>query len=301
MGASHSFFSSEGRAELLSRPVGTCLLLNRPLCKLDPTESVYDAMRKLKRHNISALPICTSNLEFVLVDMVDIAAFLSNCHRTIGEKAFVSEAERILSVNCSQIADFSTYNPTLSVKLSTPVEDVIRRMRRTKTHRMVLVDDNDEIHHMVTQSSLVEFFLLNLDKLHPRPDATLRDLGFFGSSPVLYCDESEIVIEVFKTMHRAPISALPMRSQAAVTGILTMRDVKWLNSETLSDLLLPVKDFLKKHRPSHIMGSVTMTLRDLLRSMVVNLFHHMFFVNDAGVPTHVITLTDILDFIVPSD
>jgi predicted transcriptional regulator len=44
-----------------------------------------------------------------------------------------------------------------------------------------------------------------------------------------------------------------------------------------------------------------MTLRDLIRSMVVNAFHHLFFVNDKGVPTHVITLTDILDFVIQPD
>ncbi|KAJ1568257.1 hypothetical protein HK405_003122 [Cladochytrium tenue] len=42
-----------------------------------------------------------------------------------------------------------------------------------------------------------------------------------------------------------------------------------------------------------------MTLRDLLRSAINNSLHHLFFVNEAGVPQHVITLTDILDFVVP--
>ncbi|KAJ3331249.1 hypothetical protein HDU76_003664 [Blyttiomyces sp. JEL0837] len=154
---------------------------------------------------------------------------------------------------------------------------------------------------MVTQSNIVEFILLNLDRLHPKPDATLLELGFFGTSPVLYCDENEVVIEVFATMNRAPISALPMRSQSAVTGILTVRDIKLLTSENLRDLLLPVRDFLKKHRPTFILGNVQMTLRDLLRSMVINSFHHLFFVNESGVPTHVITLTDILDFVIPPE
>ncbi|KAJ1551325.1 hypothetical protein HK405_014725, partial [Cladochytrium tenue] len=227
MGAQQSFFSPEARAELLARPVGQCLLLNRPLCRLDPRESVLDAMRKFKRYGISSAPICTSNAEFVLVDIVDIAAFLSNCHRTGGAESFAPEGGGdILRFSCSQIADFSGHNPTLSVKESTPIEDVIRRMRLSKTHRMVLVDEQEQVVHLVTQSNLVEFILLNLDRLHPRPDATLRELGFFGTSPVLYCDESEIVIEVFTTMHRTPISSLPMRSQSAVTGVLTMRDVK---------------------------------------------------------------------------
>ena len=39
-----------------------------------------------------------------------------------------------------------------------------------------------------------------------------------------------------------------------------------------------------------------MTLRDLLRSMVVNVFHHLF-IEEEGRVSHVITLTDIIDYL----
>jgi predicted transcriptional regulator len=39
-----------------------------------------------------------------------------------------------------------------------------------------------------------------------------------------------------------------------------------------------------------------MSLRELLRSMINNNFHQLFFVNDVGVPTNVITLADVLNY-----
>ncbi|KAJ3105411.1 AMP-activated serine/threonine-protein kinase regulatory subunit [Phlyctochytrium planicorne] len=309
MGAQHSFFTIESRLELLSRPVGECLLLNQPLVKLDPGETIAEVLRKFKRHNISSAPICTSNLEYVLVDLMDIIAFLSNCYVTIGHSEFIAQASTMMGVTCSQISDFSGCNPTLSVPISSPIEEVVRRMMVSRTHRMVLVEKKEEsggiegveeLVHLVTQSNLVEFVLLNLDRLHPHPDATLKELGFFGTSPVVCCEETATVIDVFGTMNRVRITALPAQNKAGtITGILTIRDIRMLTVETLPDLLLTVKDFLKKYRPSHILGNVSMTLRDLVRSISINAFHHLFFVREStGLPTHVITLTDILKYVI---
>ncbi|KAJ3196249.1 hypothetical protein HK101_009620 [Irineochytrium annulatum] len=303
MGANQSFFTAEARSEHLARPVGDCLLLPKPLVRMDPSDTITDAIKKFKRHNISSAPICTSNLEYVLVDIVDVLAFLSNCHQTIGNEVFLSDSERILNISCSEISDFSGTNPTLSIASSTPIVEVVRRMRVSRTHRMVLVNEKEEVEHLATQSNLVEFILLNLDRLHPRPDATLAELGFFGTHPVLCCDEAEIVIEVYGTMHRTRITALPMRSRTAgETRILSVRDIRLLSSENLSDLLLPVKEFLAKHRSqvsSDILGNLQMTLRDLIRSFVINNIHHMFFAHESsGIPTNVITLTDILDYVI---
>ncbi|KAJ3213050.1 hypothetical protein HDU67_003434 [Dinochytrium kinnereticum] len=90
---------------------------------------------------------------------------------------------------------------------------------------------------------------LEVKERHPTPDATLKELGFFGTSPVVCCEETATVIDVFGTMNRVRITALPAQNKSGtITGILTIRDIRMLTKETLSDLLLPVKDFLKKYR-----------------------------------------------------
>jgi CBS domain-containing protein len=125
-------------------------------------------------------------------------------------------------------------------------------MKKTGVHRMILTNkgDENEIHHLVTQSNLVEFCLLNLDCLHPSPDASLLELGLFGSSPVIYCDENDIMIDVISTMVRTPINAVPIRNAVAVIGVLSLSDLRLLNMDTFPDLLLSVRDFLKKHQVS---------------------------------------------------
>ncbi|KAJ3411097.1 hypothetical protein HDV05_002742 [Chytridiales sp. JEL 0842] len=176
MGAQQSFYTDHQKSHLLSLPTGSSLLFNKPLYTLLPTSTIQDAIKLFRRRNISSAPVCESDLEFVLVDIMDITAFLSNCYKTIGPTAFLNEAERILGVTCSQIADFSTYNPTLSINVSTPIHTVVQRLKETRTHRMVLVDtpktstegdkakEEEEIVRLVTQSNLVEFILLNLDR-----------------------------------------------------------------------------------------------------------------------------------------
>ncbi|KAJ3043811.1 hypothetical protein HDV00_004219 [Rhizophlyctis rosea] len=151
--------------------------------------------------------------------------------------------------------------------------------------------------HLITQSNLVEFMLLNLDRLHPAPDATLAELEFRGTSPVLCCDEATPTVEAFALMLEKRITAMPLQMRSsAVSGTITVRHIKYLTPETLDDLFLPIRDFQKKLTVSYIPGNHRMTLRDLLRSMVVNVFHHLFIEEDSRV-THVITLTDIITYL----
>lgn len=63
------------------------------------------------------------------------------------------------------LLDFSTKNPTHTVPTTTPVQTVVSHMLKTKIHRMALVDAKGRLEHLVTQSNLVEFALLNLDRL----------------------------------------------------------------------------------------------------------------------------------------
>lgn len=66
---------------------------------------------------------------------------------------------------CCRPVDFSTLNPTLTIPSDVTVGEVIPLMRKSRSHRMVLVESDGTIMHLITQSNLVEFMLLNLDRL----------------------------------------------------------------------------------------------------------------------------------------
>lgn len=69
-----------------------------------------------------------------------------------------------------------------------------------------------------------------------------------------------------------------------------------LRPETLDSLFTPIREFQKEFQANFIPGNHRMTLRDLLRTMVVNVFHHLF-MEEEGRVSHVITLTDIIEYL----
>ncbi|KAI9091105.1 hypothetical protein DFS34DRAFT_597273 [Phlyctochytrium arcticum] len=311
-----AFFTEQAKTELLGQPVKDVLLLNRPLVTVSPTHTLKDALTIFRLKNISCVPVIKSKTEFKLMDVVDIVnrtftdvphheylshlqvTFISNSYAKLGSQIFSENTAEIMNVPCQDLADFSKNNPTLTIPSTTSVGDVIEAMMKARCHRMVLVDEQGQIEQLVTQSSLVEFAMLNLDRLHPNPDATLSRLAFLGTSPVLACEEEKSVIHVLAEMQEDGVTAVPVVNRHLImSGVMTVRHLKILSSANVTDVFLPVKELLKRHEASFMAGNWDMTLRDLFRVMVVNLFHHLFFLNEKGKPTNVITLTDMLAFL----
>ncbi|KAJ3277681.1 hypothetical protein HK104_003071 [Borealophlyctis nickersoniae] len=304
MGQQQSYYSEAAKADLLAKKIRDLLLLNRPLVTLTPSDTLKDALQVTGPTRTGKWDFSFSKYimrpDYSLVDVVDIITFIATSYTQLGMRPFKDNKDHILNVTCGELADFSACNPTLSIPADSTVADVLPLMRQSRTHRMVLVEPDGTIFHLVTQSNLVEFMLLNLDRLHPTPDATISELSFHGTSPIRSFDESKLTVEAFVSMQRGRITAMPVENRSGtMNGIITVRNVKVLTTDSFDDLFLTVRDFLKKHNVmgSYILGTHTMTLRDLLRSVVVNVYHHLFFVDDTGKASHVITLTDILDFI----
>ncbi|KNC96187.1 uncharacterized protein SPPG_08342 [Spizellomyces punctatus DAOM BR117] len=292
-----SFYTPESTRALLEESIEHVVLFNRPLVTLEPTTTLLETIKTFRIKNISCAPVVRSNTDFVLTDVVDIATFLSNAYAQLGRSTFEEHLKDIISVPCEDLADFSSRNPTITLPATSTVHTVLKTLQQHRATRLILLS-NQTIHHIVTQSSLVEFALLNLDRLHLRPDASLLDLGFVGTTPVFACGENKVVLEVLKEMRERGVTAVPVvNSGMVMSGMMTVRHIKTLNSNNVQDLFLTVRELLKKNSATYITGTWTMSLRDLLRVMVVNTFHHLFFVNEGGKPTNVITLGDVLDFL----
>ncbi|KAI8904914.1 hypothetical protein DFJ77DRAFT_479722 [Powellomyces hirtus] len=305
MGQEHStFFSEQARCELLASPVGDVLLLNRPLVTVGPQDSLVDVLRMLRLNNISCMPITggqRENAEARLIDVVDIVTFITNSYAQLGVSSFNENIKSIMKVACNQLADFSTKNPTHCVACTTPVASAIHKMTELKIARLALLDSGDKISHLITQSNVIEFVLLNLDALHPEPDSTLRELRLPPTSPVVACYDSSSTMQVLQDMRNKKVTAVPvLNDQGVMTGVMTVRHLKNLVPETIPNLFLPVSKFLSAIGATYVTGSQDMTLRNLLRVMVVNTYHHLFFLDEAGRVEGVVTLSDLIRWCVES-
>ncbi|KAI8589920.1 hypothetical protein BDZ88DRAFT_438728 [Geranomyces variabilis] len=349
MGQEHSsFYSDSARSRLLHGPVVSVLLLNRPLFTVSPDASLLDVLRIFRTKNISCVPILQPQKNSSdsdsdtqppppLLSIFDITAFIATSYAQLGAASFTANLKSILKVSCLQLADFSTQNSTHSITTRTSLLDAARAMDELRVSRLLLRhhenenDDHDDDHNdndgeehgggkligMVTQSNLVEAILLNLDALHPNPDATLRELKLYPTSPVVACLDSTPTIAVLQDMRTRGVTAVPVVSATtgSMVGIMTVRHLKTLTitnnnsstastttdkdtnpaTSTMSGLFLPAGAFLKQVGATFVTASRdTTTLRQLLRVVVVNTYHHIFFCDDAGRVEGVVALGDLI-------
>ncbi|KAJ3020833.1 hypothetical protein HKX48_000133 [Thoreauomyces humboldtii] len=233
--------------------------------------------------------------EHRLIDIVDLVTFITNSYAQLGSASFKENLHSILKVQCNQLADFSTKNPTHVVPSTVSVASAILKMTELRIYRLALTDPSKRITHLVTQSNVTEFVLLNIDHLHPEPDATLRQLSLTPTTPVVACRETEFTMEVLLEMRNKRVTALPIvDGRGVMTGMMTVRHLKTLTPKTMSNLFLPITQFLSAIGATYVAGSLDMPLRDLLRVMVVNMYHHLFFLDDNGRVEGVITLSDLI-------
>ncbi|KAI9203365.1 uncharacterized protein BJ171DRAFT_562286 [Polychytrium aggregatum] len=296
MGGTQSYFTPEVREHLLGRTIAEVLPLNKPLVRLLPSDTLLSCLRKFRSKNISSAPICWPNNEFQLVDIVDICKYLLECAHGLSADELQKQKNRILNVPCSKLANYSGRNPTITVHERTTIRAVIPMLQNNKSHRLALVDSDGELLHIISQMNIVEFMLLNLDTLHPSPDEPLTRLKFYGTSPVHCLQEDATLTEAYQEMIRSGFTALPIINiNQAMTGSLSLKSVKFLTEDDLQDMHLNAKAFVKKHYESEICGEFSMSLRNLLRSMVVNVRNHIFFLKDGAIPTRCLkTLEDLM-------
>ncbi|KAJ3153648.1 AMP-activated serine/threonine-protein kinase regulatory subunit [Geranomyces michiganensis] len=273
-----------------------------------------------------------------LLSIVDLTTFITTSYAQLGAASFTANLKSILRVSCAQLADFSTHNSTHSISTRTSLLDAARTMDELRVSRLLLRreggtrggrgqdndddadayahdddrrDDRDALVGMVTQSNLVEAILLNLDTLHPNPDATLHDLHLHPTSPVVACLDSTPTIAVLQDMRGRNVTAVPVVSATSGTmvGIMTVRHLKTLIStkdsskidSMMNGLFLPAGAFLKQVGATFVTAArETTTLRALLRLVVVNTYHHVFFCDEAGRVEGVVALGDLIRWCVLS-
>ncbi|KAI8823636.1 uncharacterized protein EV422DRAFT_363036 [Fimicolochytrium jonesii] len=284
----------------ISPPVlSISFVLAGPLVTVLPSDTVVDVLRTFRRKKISCAPILRNagDKDFQLVDVVDISTFITNSFVQLGEKKFIENVDVLLRVTCDQLADFSAQNPTHTIPTSASIPDVLNLMKETGTYRLALMDTNEHLTQLVTQTNLVEFALLNLDRLQREPDKTIRELGLLPTAPVFTCSDALSTMEVLQEMRNRNVTAVPIvNKQGVMNGMMTVRHLKTLATDNVDNLFLSVSKFLQLITATYMTGNIDMTLRDLLRIMVVNTVHHLFFVDDNGGVYGVVTLTDLISW-----
>ncbi|SMN22882.1 similar to Saccharomyces cerevisiae YGL115W SNF4 Activating gamma subunit of the AMP-activated Snf1p kinase complex (contains Snf1p and a Sip1p/Sip2p/Gal83p family member) [Maudiozyma saulgeensis] len=195
---------------------------------------------------------------------------------------------------------------TASIHPSRPLFEACLKMLDSKSRRIPLIDKDEETHREIVVSVLTQYRILKFVSLNCRETHFLKrpigDLGIISDNEVKSCHMTTPVIDVIQLLSQGGVSSIPIvDDQGVLVNVYEAVDVLGLiKGGIYNDLSLSVGEALMR-RSDDFEGVYTCTRNDRLSTIMDNIrksrVHRFFVVDEAGRLAGVLTLSDILNYI----
>lgn len=196
---------------------------------------------------------------------------------------------------------------TTSIHPFKSLYDACVMMLESTARRIPLIDEDEKTHREIVVSVLTQYRILKFVALNCKESKMLlkpiRDLRGLGQRKALStCTMSTPVIEVIDMLTNMAVSSIPIvDEQGKLANVYEAVDVLGLvKGGIYTDLDLSVGDALLR-RPEDFEGVHTCTMNDRLSTIMDTIrklrLHRLFVVDDEGCLVLVITLSDILHYL----
>lgn len=197
--------------------------------------------------------------------------------------------------------------PFVALAESCTVLDAALVMGKYGQHRLMVVDESSSVlTNVITQSALVRFLANKelLGKMAPVVGKTLSELGLGSSGKVYSVDIDDAVVSAFTILAEQHVSAVAVLDGGGrIVGTISNRDARVIatSQQPLAILHGPVRSLFKAAAQSSvdirhpsISASTTDTLGFVIEKLAATRIHRVFVAGPDGVPTGVVSLTDVL-------
>ncbi|CCE65011.1 hypothetical protein TPHA_0J01900 [Tetrapisispora phaffii CBS 4417] len=195
---------------------------------------------------------------------------------------------------------------TTSIHPSSSLYEACTVMLRSKSRRVPLIDKDEETHREIVVSVLTQYRLLKFIALNCRETHFLKkpisELNIISNSTVRSCSMTTPVIDVIQLLSEGNISSVPIVNENGVlVNVYEAVDVLGLiKGGIYNDLSLSVGEALMR-RSDDFEGVYTCTenekLSTLLDTIRKSSVHRFFVVNESGQLVGVLSLGDLLRYI----
>jgi CBS domain-containing protein len=273
-------------------------LKEKSIITFQRTDSLSHVMKTLSEHNILSAPVVTQvGAYYGFIDMLDVVRFVTDL---VGENIMTKhdfDLEKIDEFKSATVQHLMKYpiskkNPFHPVSTSQSLLSVIEILA-TGVHRVPVINESNEIKHLVTQSSVIKFIKDHLEILGAVRKKKIHETDF-GIQYVVSVLHNEAAIDAFKLLKICNVSGLAIvDDNGSLIGVISARDIKRISSTAawISRLFKPVSEFVQ-NKP--VVVRPDDTLEHALVKCVEYDIHRVFVVNEQLEPVGVISLTDIL-------
>jgi CBS domain-containing protein len=298
---------------LVSNSVDCIALPKNGVIQLESTEQIVHGFQTLLNHNILSAPVWDSK-EGKYIGFLDIRDLVSFC-------VFIHdnnlEAESLLDIvhfgakmfkhtsDGVTLPYLARRNPFHAVNQTASLQDVVEILTKG-IRRVPVIDDAGKVVNIVSQSSIIQFVNKHLHEIKPLFDEKLENLTV-GNAPVLTTPKETRAIDVFRMMdHHMRSGVAVVDATGVLLGYTSGPDLKlFIQTPSLGVLQLPIMTFLNKIRAQSIDISTPVTTCSLhepaallIGKLVATRSHRVFVVTNDYKPARVISIVDLLRYIV---
>lgn len=276
----------------------TSLLEIRSVIRIDADASPEDGFHVLTSNRIHAAPVfdSKSNSWVGLVDLKDFASFVihTHDHPDAPKTRFVRE-----------LCNYSGTDNWIALFDDATVESALKRFARIRYHRMPVMSrsDSDKMLCMVSQASLLAF-------IHRRMLDVAEDFKGTLASDLIADAGLSLVVTV--TIHGTMLDVFRFLLKTNVNGVAVVdRKGRLINNISISDLKFTeqnhqrtmestVERFIQLHPERHVAVycSPAAPMTEVIKKVVENKVSRVYVCGPDRVIQGIITLTDIIDWIV---
>jgi len=274
-------------------------------------QSVAEAIDIMRNHCIISLPVLSekgpSHFDGI-IDVLDLITFCSTKFSTVSLLAEESyrQMEEFATKPVKDLLDISGRNKWVAVSYKDPISKLLQLL--STTHRVAVLDEENNFVGLITQSKFVDFIWKNQGMFKQHFNQKVINL----QKPVETINMKVFVIEAFKQIWEKEISGLAvLNDEGKLMANISASDLFKTHvkpiGEMIHDLYQPIKSFLNIRTdvkdkimmadlPECVPIAVTATdtLGSVIQKCLENKVHRVFIQDDKSKPVGVISLGDII-------
>ncbi|CAO3700993.1 hypothetical protein G6F70_008937 [Rhizopus microsporus] len=283
------------------RPIDLSLAETKPaLIAVSPTVSIQTALNLMSHNKITSLPIYShKNTDIVsIINLLDILLYLVQGKEIEKEQLNLQDpVESVLGLDI----DRESYRMHKTDRSDRLIETL--RVFASGKHRSLVVNFNDPQDKcwLLSQTDIIRHIVNHPDSVSGLLDLekSVQDLTVLSEQQLVTASDEETALNVYRFMANKNFSGLPVvDKQGQFIADLCVEDLPNANLETIDQLALPCKEYVKKssHHSTPSVATPDTLLKNILDTMIQKDTHRVWILdsNDSKKVKGVITMSDII-------
>jgi len=289
--------------------VSDILPKDRPVVRASYNEPIDALLKKLSDSHILSAVVTDSAAPGVIgfVDVFDLLVYvleLTSESKDITKESIENlkwEGKCFVRQETGPLVNISQTDPYLSVKEDTPLLDVVR-IFASEVHRLAVVDkvQKERVLNVISQTDIIKFLTERGVWIGSKLEKPITEVGLEPLGVCSVRDENNVV-DVLRFMKTRSVGGVAIvdRDNRLIANF-SASDLVGLNESNFPLVALNVKEFLTRmygYPKAPIFCKTTDTVETIMLKLTVHKVHRIYVVNNHMQPTGIITLTDLMQFL----